>query len=423
MWVLYDLIFLLIALIYLPVYLFKGKLHGGLKARLGILPRSLNLGRPIWIHAVSVGEAVMMKGFIEEFRRAFPQKSFLITTVTPTGNTIARSIAREGDFVTYLPFDLSFIVDHFIRLVRPCMCVIAETELWPNLLRSLRKHQIPVSVVNGRISDRSFKGYYRFRLLVRSIFNNVGFFCVQSQTDKDRLMQIGVDDQRIAVTGNMKFDATFKPPETAGLRRNLALTDTDLFFVCASTHRGEEEVLISAFKDLVMEFSAIRFCIVPRHPERAGEVEKVLLKEGFEPVRISRLGSAPVSSSQGVVFILDTVGSLMNYYAIADIVFVGGSLVKRGGHNILEPASLVKPVITGPHLFNFRDIADLFVRKSACIIVENKCDLVHAACDLLRDLRRRQALGEAGKQLVCSNQGATKRTVTLVQNLARQFGL
>ncbi|HNX80842.1 MAG TPA: 3-deoxy-D-manno-octulosonic acid transferase [Candidatus Omnitrophota bacterium] len=422
MYILYDFIFLIIALIYLPVYLFKGKLHGGLKARLGFFPRPLYGGNPIWIHAVSVGEAMMMKSFIEEFRRIFPHKNFVITTVTPTGNTIARTLANKEDCVTYLPFDISFITNRFIRIIKPSMCIIAETELWPNLLRSLHKHAIPVAVVNGRLSDHSLKGYCRFRLLVKPILNTVGLFCVQSQTDKNRLVQIGVDQRRIAVTGNMKFDAAFKSPESTGLRKRLTLSESDLFFVCASTHQGEEEILVRVFKDLVMQFPAIRFCIAPRHPERAFEIEKLLLKEGFAPVRISRLGNAPVSSSQGAVYILDMIGVLMNYYAIADLVFVGGSLVKKGGHNIVEPASLAKPVMTGPYLYNFRDIADLFIRTGACVVVSNQ-DIAQVARDLLRDIRRRQALGEAGKQVVRSNQGATKRTVTLVQDLARQYGI
>ena len=423
MYILYDFIFFLIALVYLPAYIFKGKLHGGLKARLGILPKQLNLGRPLWIHAVSVGEAVMIKGFLEELRKKFPQKNVVITTVTPTGNAIARTLAREGDLVTYLPFDISFIVAHFIRIVRPCMCVIAETELWPNLLRSLRTQHIPVALVNGLILDRSFPRYYRFRWFCKHLFNNVGFFCVQSQTDKSRLMQIGVDEQHIAVTGNMKFDAVSERVSVTGLRRKLALSDDDRLFVCASTHHGEDAVLIAAFKDLVMESSSVRFCIAPRHPERTGEIEKLLLDEGFEPVRISRLSDTPALSSQGVVFILDTVGVLMEYYALADIVFVGGSLVKKGGHNILEPASLAKPVMTGPHLFNFRDIADLFIRNNACVIVENSRDIVNTVAELLRDPARRKALGEAGLAVVRLNQGATQRTLALVHDLARQYGI
>ncbi|MCX5714848.1 MAG: hypothetical protein NT033_08655 [Candidatus Omnitrophica bacterium] len=206
MFIIYDLVFLVISVFYLPVYLFRRKFHRSFFSRLGILPRHLDLGRPIWIHAVSVGEAIMVRPLLDKLRREFPDKRFVISTVTTTGNAIARGTAGEKDLVTYLPLDFSFIVDKVIDKINPSLFIIAETELWPNLISQLHKRNVPVVIVNGRISDASFRGYCAIRFLLGTFLNKVAGFLVQSESDQTRLLALGVKEDKVRVTGNMKFD-------------------------------------------------------------------------------------------------------------------------------------------------------------------------------------------------------------------------
>jgi 3-deoxy-D-manno-octulosonic-acid transferase len=439
MFIFYDLIFLIVAIIHLPVYLFRGKFHRGFLSRLGFLPVDLKLERPIWIHAVSVGEAMAVSRLVEELRQAYPGKNFVISTVTPTGNKIARKIAARGDLVTYLPLDFGFIVKRVIGRIRPALFIIAETEIWPNLISCLSRQNIPVAIVNARISDSSFKGYLLAGFLLKPVFKKIGLFCVQSSNDAQRLMRLGVAQERIRVTGNMKFDAALRKidSDTVKYRQDLRLNSSDSLLVCGSTHPGEEEIILEVYKQLYKDFPRIRLLIAPRHPERALDIEKIVIKYGFMPCRISKLngqtGQLPARPAGGpagrqerangqTVFILDTIGHLISFYAIADIVFVGGSLVKKGGQNILEPACLGKPVLFGPYMFNFRDIAGLFLSNQAAISVHTPQELKARIKELLVNPRQAEELGRKAKQLIINNTGATKRNLELIKELAIKIG-
>jgi 3-deoxy-D-manno-octulosonic-acid transferase len=410
MFIIYDLIFLVVALVTLPVYLFKRKLHRGILARFGRLPFDLKLDGPVWIHAVSVGEAIAIRGLLEELRKVFPDKKFVISTVTPTGNKIARSLAKAGDFVTYLPADFSFIVKSVMSKIRPALFIIAETELWPNLITCLFKQNIPIAVVNGRISDSSFKGYSLIKFLLKPILNKINLFCVQSPRDAERLFSLGVAKEKVKVTGNLKFDALRVTWHSAEKRKELGLVDQERLVVCGSTHAKEEEIILGAYCALLTEFPRLRLLIAPRHPERAADIEKLVFKFNFQPLRISQAGLEPKAGLPKAVFILDTVGQLLDYYCLADIVFVGGSLIKKGGHNILEPASLSKPVTFGPYMFNFQDIAELFLEHQAAIQVRNGTELQDKIRFFLRQPEQAAALGRKAKELVLRNQGATQKT-------------
>ncbi len=426
MLILYDFIFLIFTLIYLPVYLFKGKFHRGFLRRLGFLPKGLDLDRPIWIHAVSVGEAVAVKGLVEELRRSFPDKKFVISTVTATGNKIASRVAGEGDFVTYLPLDFRFIVKSVLGQIKPCLFVIAETEIWPNLIHLLYNKKIPAVTVNGRISDSSFKGYLAIKFLLKSVLNKITLFCVQSERDAQRLSRLGVAGNKIKITGNMKFDSAGFKIDTSELikcRANLSLSPSQRLWVCGSTHKGEEEKVLGVYKGLQSKFLGLKLLIAPRHPERAREIEKLTEKYGFKAERISQLASLPVSqlnrptgqpANQPTVFILDTIGQLVHNYAVADIVFMGGSLVNKGGHNVLEPAFLEKPILFGPHMSNFRDIADLLLENNAAIMVQDQRALQQNLEELLSDPRRCLELGSRARQVILENQGATHRNAQLL---------
>ncbi len=419
MWIIYDLIFLLIMLVYLPFYWFKGKFHAGFLARFGKISQDIILNQPIWIHAVSVGETVSIKGLVEGLRKIYPARKFIITTVTPSGNKIARQLAKEGDFVTYLPFDISFVVSGFVKRINPCILVLAETEIWPNLIRCLSQRNIPIVVVNARISGRSLKGYAILNFLVKPVLNKINLFCCQSEVDAQRLARLGVKPQKVQVSGNMKFDACPAGETTAGdYRKKISLNPTDKLFVCGSTHSGEEEILLRVFKKLQNDFPGCKLLLAPRHPERAGQVTELVKSAGFVPIRISQANSLqPTTYNLQPVFILDTIGQLMHYYAIAEIVFVGGSLVKKGGHNILEPAVLAKPIIFGPQMFNFRDIAGLFIAHRAAIAVNNEKDLAAALRGLLNDPQRAKELGQRAQELIGKNKGATAKNIESISHL------
>jgi 3-deoxy-D-manno-octulosonic-acid transferase len=414
--IIYDLIFLVVIIFYLPIYLFKKKFHRGLLLRLGILPQDLALNRPIWIHAVSVGEVMAVRGLLQELRRAYPQKRFVISTVTSTGNKIAKGIAGEDDFVTYLPLDLSFIVRCVLDRVNPSLFIIVETEIWPNLLSYLYRKNIPSVVVNGRISDRSFRGYLSIKFLLKPILNKVNLFCVQTPRDASRLTCLGVSGNKIQITGNMKFDNADYTDKIITdyadkYKTLLRLGKVEKLWVAGSTHPGEEEIILSAYRKLLAEFPDLRLLIAPRHPQRSKQVEKLIAKFGFGTMFISTLNLTPKTYNPRPVFILDTVGELLYFYSIADIVFVGGSLVKTGGHNILEPASLAKPILFGPYMFNFKDIADLFLEKKAGILVRNEEELKMVIKDLLSNPSKITQFCQFAKELILENQGATRKNL------------
>jgi len=430
MFILYDLIFLIVAAIHLPLYILRKKFHQGLKARLGILAPQPGLHAPIWIHAVSVGEAMAVRNLVQRLREAFPGRKFVISTVTATGNKIAREIGAPGDLVTYLPFDISFIIRSVVAKINPSLFIIAETELWPNLISCLHKRKVPIVTVNGRISDASFRGYSAIKFLLKPVLTKVSLFCVQTDTDRSRLMALGVSADNIRVSGNMKFDSAVFSIDADSLircRRALAIGAADKLWVCGSTHTGEEGIILAVYAALLAEFGALKLLIAPRHPERAGEVERIIAGHGFKPLRISALGDIRNTDDEirttkygrpnaRAVFILDTVGELINYYAISDVVFMGASLVKKGGHNFLEPSLLEKPVVTGPYMSNFRDLSRLFIENHALAIVKDAQGLQDELRRLLLDAAYSAAQAQAARALILKNQGALERNIQYLRD-------
>jgi len=416
MFILYDFVFLIVTIIHLPVYLFRRKFHRGFLARMGFLPRNLIFQHPIWVHAVSVGEAAAVRGLIQEIRKIYPQKQIVLSTVTATGNKIARAIAQKNDFVTYLPLDFGFIVRSVINKVNPDLFIIAETEIWPNLITYLSKQKIPVAVVNGRISDNSFRGYRMIRLFISPILRKVSLFCVQGEDDAKRLSVLGIDKKKISVSGNMKFDNALRGRgQDAHYRQILGLSPREKVFVAASTHSGEERAVLDVYRDLLNAYPDLRLLIAPRHPERAAVIEEIVRNSGFSAQMVSRISGGPDNGRP--IFILDTIGQLMDYYAIADIVFVGGSFVKVGGHNILEPASLGKPVIFGPYMFNFRDIAAAFLNAGAAVQVSGPEELSAQVKKFLGGPDKVLAIGRRARELIENNRGATLKTAELISDL------
>ncbi len=421
MFIIYDLVFLFIVVFYLPFYLLKRKFHRGFLLRLGFLPGSIDLGRPVWIHAVSVGEAMVLKSLVEELKKILPGKRFVFSSVTPTGNKILKSISRDNDFVTYLPLDLSFIVRRVISKINPCLFLIVETEIWPNLISVLAKKHIPVALLNGRISDASYKGYKTIRPIIRRVLDGISIFCVQTENDSRRFKDLGVPDEKIKVTGNLKFD--LKIDVNFDYRKKLMLKDADILLTAGSTHAPEEQIVLDIFKSLACEFDNLKLLIAPRHPQRAKEISQLVSSYGFRPVFTSRIPKECPTCMTRQVFILDTIGELVNFYSASDIVFVGGSLVKRGGHNILEPAALGKPVLFGPFMHNFRDIAELFLNNNCAIQVNSRADLRDKLLFLLNDNNQRQRLACGAYNLFLSGQGAAARTVKCIEELTANKGI
>ena len=420
--IIYDLVFLIIGIAYLPVYVFRRKLHRGFLARLGFLPKGLSLGRPIWIHAVSVGEAMAIRGLLEGLRTIYPEKKFVISTVTSTGNAIAKAASKEGDFVTYLPLDFSLVARGVIKRLNPSAFIIAETEIWPNLIACLYKKKIPVIIVNGRISDKSFRGYLSIKFLLRPTLTKINLFCVQTKRDAQRLVRLGVNEDKINITGNMKFDSALSKMDSFqldGLRRNLGLRPSDKLWVCGSTHPGEEDMVLYAYKELQREFPDLKLLLAPRHPERSADIAKIVSSFGFRSEFISRQPSKCSTCLTQPVFILDTIGKLIYFYGIAEIVFVGGSLIEKGGHNILEPAFLAKPVLFGPYMFNFRDIADLFLKNEAAVLINSKEELQEKIKKFLQNPQDALQLGQRARDLILRNSGATKKSLELIKNNLR----
>ncbi len=422
MFIIYDLIAFIFTLIYLPIYLFKGKFHRGFLNRLGFLPPVEKLNRPIWIHAVSVGETLVIRDLLSQLRSVYPEKQFVISTVTPTGHKIAEGLITKTDLLIYLPLDFSFIVSSVIRRIKPSLVVIAETEIWPNFISCLYQNKIPVVIVNGRISDSSFGGYRKIKFLIRPVLNKVSLFCVQALQDSFRLKALGVAIDKIKISGNMKFDIktdSRSAQDYSVYRQELQISEQDSLLVAGSTHAGEEEALIDVYKRLLNDFPRLKLLIAPRHTQRSQQLGQVISNAGFRPVFISTAIKECPSCCARSVFVLDEIGRLLDFYNAADIVFVGGSLVKKGGHNILEPASLKKPVVFGPQMFNFRDIANLFLEHHAALKALDVNDLELKIRELLSNKEFARQMGQRAFSLLEQSRGATTRNLELIKNLIR----
>jgi 3-deoxy-D-manno-octulosonic-acid transferase len=366
-----------------------------------------------WIHAVSVGEAATAVPLVEAIRGRWPDLRVLVSTVTPTGAHVVRD--RLGDRVTlcYFPLDLPGPVRRAIHAVRPAFFIALETELWPNFFKELARRGIPSMIVNGRISDRSFRRYRRIRFLLRRLLCQITVFAMQSSEDARRIIALGAPAERVVVTGNLKTES---PPQAAGAEklwaRLMGLTGKELVWIAGSTHRGEEALILDAFRTLRQRHPSLTLVIAPRDPGRIPEVERLLQDRNLSGVRRTTL---PADSTPRDVILLDTVGELAQLYGLAHVVFVGGSLVPWGGHNMLEPALRRKPVVFGPHNMNFRESADLLLRSGGAIQVRDGQELGAALQRLLDDPGLRARMGEAGYETVGARRGAVAEILELIQ--------
>ncbi|HVP78735.1 MAG TPA: 3-deoxy-D-manno-octulosonic acid transferase [Thermodesulfobacteriota bacterium] len=417
MFYLYNILVTLILILASPYFLFRSlfqeKFRRALPERLGFF-RSPSFQRPIWVHAASVGEVFCSIPLLKRVKKEFPFSKIVLTTVTSTGNEAAKTRVPEADRVFFLPIDHPLIVRRAVKKIEPSILLIAETELWPNLLRSCGKKGIPVVLFNGRISQRSFRRYLRLKFFFQECLRDISLFLMQTEEDRNRILEMGGESQRTRTVGNLKFDQTLPPftPETvAGIARTLGLQGTEKILVAGSTHSGEEEILVSLYKELKERAPALVLVLAPRHLERLEEVEEILRRASVAWSRKTTLfqGAGRSDRKHPEVILLDTMGELMNVYSLGTLVFIGGSLVPVGGHNPLEPLFFGKCVLFGPHMFNFLEISTRLVEDGGAIQVSGKEDLSSQLKRLLFDEAARNGVGQKGRQFLRKHQGATER--------------
>jgi 3-deoxy-D-manno-octulosonic-acid transferase len=403
-----------VALFYAPAAMVRRVRRGvplNVRARFGL--GAATPGAPAaWLHAVSVGEAIAAAPLVEGLRRLCPELPLVVTTVTETGAKVVRERYAGLASHRFFPLDLPGATRRFVASVDPAFLVCMETELWPNMLRTLAARGVPVMIANGRISDRSYRRYRLLRGFMAPVLGAVRVFAMQSAEDARRVIALGVSPERVVVTGNIKNEPL---PDAAGSadlwHRLLGLKPGQRVWIAGSTHRGEEEAVLDAHRAALQQWSELALVIAPRHPERAQEVLGLVAARGWPAVRRSDLGRA---GERSAVIVLDTVGELARLYGVADVVFVGGSLVDLGGHNMLEPALRRKPVLMGPHTQNFRESAALLESAGAAVVVRDGGELGRELTRLLADAPLRAKMGEAGYEAVATRHGAVRETLELV---------
>jgi 3-deoxy-D-manno-octulosonic-acid transferase len=432
MYFLYSFLTLFVFVVVSPYFLYQAIRHnkyiGSLGQRLGYLPVSLNVDgeESIWIHAVSVGEALTARALAADLKERYPRLRLYLSTTTIAGQQVARRSLQHVDAVFYFPFDWAFIVKRTLSIVRPRVFVMMETEIWPNLLRLCRARGIKTVLINGRISSRSYPRYRMIRPFFRRVLADVDRFCMQSDESARRIVELGADQSKVTVTGSLKFDSLEMPAVVSHgkprerVLRFFRLSPNRVVLVAGSTVRGEEPAVLKAFSRLKGASPSALAILAPRQPERFGEVERLARDSGFVTARRSDL---PIDTEpRADVVVLDTIGELAQLYQVATVVFVGGSLVDHGGHNILEPAVFGKPILFGPHMQNFKEIVDAFVGNDAAVQVGSERDLEQAMVSLATDPVRRAKLGAAARALVEANRGAKDKTLAVIADLLPPSG-
>lgn len=433
MYILYNILGVLVFIVFvLPYYTWRLLREKGFIARfrqsIGFIRREeidavVNTDC-IWIHGASVGEIVATSPLVKEIKKIMPYRKVLVSAFTVGGYNMARQIIPEADAIIYFPLDLSWVAESVVRRIRPGIFMPVETELWPNFLRAIRERNIPVMMVNGRISEKSVKNYRYLFSIWKDMLRTVSRFCMQSSIDADYITHLGADPRKIFVTGNTKFDQTYAevtPEDLAAYKSELGLgPEAFPIIVAGSTHPSEEEAVLTAFKELRREFPQARLIIAPRKPTRADEIKKLDTRFGYETGYRSSLKEMKDPRPEYPVLLIDTIGELGRIYAVGDIVFIGGSLMHHGGHNVLEPAAHAKPILVGPSMENFKDSYSLLSKAGACRMVPDTAGLTQAFLEITKDDALRNRMGEASMQVIRENRGAAMNTMYYLQDLLQQ---
>lgn len=436
MYILYNILIILVFIfVALPYFLYRLVVEKGFGHRfrqnMGLVRREeiapVAETNCIWLHGASVGEMVAISPLVKEIKNLMPERKILVSAVTVGGYDMARQIMPEADAIINFPLDLPFVASSMVSRIRPGIFIMVETELWPNFLRAIRERNIPAMMMNGRISEKSAKSYRYLSGLLRDMLNTINLFCMQSSIDAKYITQLGADPEKIIVTGNTKFDQTYaevSPEDLATYKTELGLgKDAYPVIVAGSTHRTEEEAVLTSFTALRKKYPHARLIIAPRKLNRIEEIKKVNAKFGYEIGFRSKLKEMEGSRPEFPVLMLDTIGELGRIYAIGDIVFVGGSLVRYGGHNVLEPAAHAKPILVGPSMEDFKDSFSLLSKAGACRMVSDTDGLTEAFLEIADDDVLRTKMGDASIQIIRENRGAALKTIHYLTDLLNQKDL
>ena len=430
MYFIYSVLLSIAFLILLPRFLFDALRHGkyvaGFRQRLGDVQPILDPHTPlIWIHAVSVGEAQAARPLVQELKTRFPDISLAISTTTRTGQELAHDIFKDDAVsIFYFPFDWRWTVRRVLSTIRPTAVIILETELWPGFLRECRNQKVPVAIVNGRLSGQSFRRYRLVKRFISRVLSFITLAIMQTDADANRLIELGMEPENVRVSGSVKFDAGLSPATTSAadyFDERFALNSPAPIILAASTHAPEERIILESFKQILTRQPDARLLIAPRHPERFNDVASLIELSGLSYSR--RTKPAVVADRTNSVILLDSIGELQSVYSLATIVFVGGSIARTGGHNILEPAAVGACVVTGGYTHNFQAIVETFSKADALVQLspmpeaEAREELTTVLTGLLVDHARRADIGARAKKLVNQNRGATQRTVDWLEPL------
>lgn len=419
---LYNSILFFALLFAFPYYAFKslstGKYRRNLAARLGkvTVPEGRKAAR-IWIHAVSVGEVTAAAAIGHALRKMMPEAGLIVSTTTETGQEMARSIVSEAEAFIYFPLDFPFVVGHVLEVVRPHLVVLTETELWPNFLAACRKRSIPVLLVNGRLSERSFRRYFATRWFWEKFLSTLSAAGMISSLDADRLKELGMPEEKIQICGNAKYDALaarVDPNLVEEGRKFLNLASHEPVFVAGSTHEGEEEIVLSVYRRLTAEFPGLILILTPRHIERSEEVKRICQRYGFSDVITYREIKKGRTRLRERIILVDVIGELFKLYGLATVVFCGGSLVPRGGQNILEAAAWGKAPFFGPYMNDFHTEKEMLVAGCGGIQVHKAADLYERLKDFLKNPMLRDEWGKRARFIVAQNRGAAERYAELI---------
>jgi len=426
----YSFLYFIVLVFLLPVEYRKrpkGLRQRWLREKLGNFKFEIsNLKFPIiWIHAVSVGEVIAALPLLQKLKQRYPSAGLLISTITDTGQEVAMEKVPEGTQVIYLPFDVKFILRRIFKKIRPSLFITIETELWPNLLLTLKENNIPAVIMNGRISDGSFKGYKKIKFFMKGIIDCIDLFCMQDAVYAERIKELGAPEDKIRVIGSFKFDTV---PSSAIPEWTKLLSPPVI--IAGSTHRGEEDLIISVYEKLKKDFPELNLIIAPRHPERFGEVEGLIKAKGLAYKRRSELEgkttppqSPPWQGGEkgkvsGLVVILDAVGELASTYGASDIAIIGGSFIEHGGQNLLEPAYWAKPIICGPHMENFPFAKEFYEKRAA--IETDELNLLERLKELLKSPEKRKAFGERARRIYDEKAGAVDRAMEEIAKFLKE---
>lgn len=380
--------------------------------RFGFYP--FTLPRSIWLHAASVGETLAAVPLIKAIQAQYPNLPVVVTTMTPTGSKSVKRLLGESVLHTYIPYDLPHAVQRFLKAMQPTMVILMETELWPNLLNACHAKNIPVCLLNARLSEKSANGYKKIRSLSQAMLQKISLIAAHGEKDAQRFIELGAAKEKVLVTGNLKFDLQFPRDLWQRSEELRALLGNNRFvWIAASTHDKEEEMILAAHQILRRKALNALLILVPRHPDRFHLVAELSLRY-FPTVRRSSLQKC---SEKTAVYLCDTMGELLIHYAAADVAFVGGSLIPHGGHNFLEPAALGKPILTGPNLFNFAEISELFLSANALKKIFDAESLASELYSLYHAQEKRELMGQQALKIVKENRGALDRQVKLVNQM------